>query len=41
MASQRGTGGAVECGTVEEDGPVIWETLGISFEKDSGITETR
>ncbi len=26
MASQRGTGGVLDCGTVEEDGPVTWET---------------
>ena len=26
MASQRGTGGVVDCGTVEEDGPVTWDT---------------
>jgi hypothetical protein len=26
MASRRGTGGAFDCGTVEEDGPATWET---------------
>ena len=26
MASQRGTGGVLDCGTAEEDGPVTWET---------------
>lgn len=26
MASQRETGGVLDCGTVEEDGPVTWET---------------
>jgi hypothetical protein len=26
MASRRGTGGVVDCGTVEEDGPVTWDT---------------
>ena len=25
-ASRRGTGGVVDCGTAEEDGPVTWET---------------
>ncbi len=30
MASREEAGGAVECGTVEEDGPVIWEILTIS-----------
>ena len=26
MASRGGTGGVVDCGTAEEDGPVTWET---------------
>lgn len=35
-ASQRGTGGTVECATVEEDGTVIWEALAFLGEKVRG-----
>ena len=38
--SQRGTGGVVDCGTAEEDGPVTWETpdcpVGVSGRRRTG-----
>jgi hypothetical protein len=35
-ASRRGSSGAVECGTAEEDNPVTWETLTFSSGKYPG-----
>ncbi len=32
-ASRRGTGGVVDCGTAEEDGPVTWETPSVRLER--------
>jgi hypothetical protein len=34
--SRGGTVGAVECGTVEEDGPATWETLAFLVERVRG-----
>ncbi len=41
MASQRGTGGVLDCGTVEEDGPVTWETPDRPVGGTSRCTERR